>query len=309
MSQNAMGQALMVAAVVGFVAIPAVASAHGGNDDPNAVHACINNSSLAVRVVGLLGSCTSAPASKAETPGHWAIQGPPGTDGTNGTNGFDGTSVTLVGYFSGNQNGCVNGGAIFAAGGVNAYVCNGTGGASAEADGRCWSNHQRYVDCGNGTVTDQVTGLIWLQDASCLGSADYAGANVAAAQLASGICGLTDNSVAGQWRLPTKEDWVATTARAVALDCFQPGLTANDGATCYSEASDGAAANQRALLNVAMGFSGYWSSTMFDVIVIDESQPLPPSVWGVDMSSGGVTPSAQTTDSVLRVWPVRGGPR
>ena len=37
------------------------------------------------------------------------------------------------------------------------------------ADGPCFDNTNRYVDCGNGTVTDTVTGLIWLQDADCLG--------------------------------------------------------------------------------------------------------------------------------------------
>jgi Protein of unknown function (DUF1566) len=217
--------------------------------------------------------------------------------------------VTFIGYFSGDQNGCANGGAIFAAGNVNAYVCNGIGGTSPQAHGRCWSNNKRYVDCANGTVTDQVTGLIWLKDASCLGFADYAGANAAAEQLASGACGLTDNSVAGQWRLPTKAEWQATTARAVALECFFPGLTANDGQTCYSEAADGTAPNQRALLGVSSGFSSYWSSSMHDVIFIDESQPLPPSVWAVATDSGGVTPSAQTDDSALRVWPVRSGSR
>jgi hypothetical protein len=28
-------------------------------------------------------------------------------------------------------------------------------------------NANRYVNCGNGTVTDTVTGLIWLQNANC----------------------------------------------------------------------------------------------------------------------------------------------
>src|SRR5262245_50046924 len=33
-------------------------------------------------------------------------------------------------------------------------------------DARCWANRFRYVDCGNGTVTDQLTGLVWLKDAT-----------------------------------------------------------------------------------------------------------------------------------------------
>ena len=120
---------LLVAVVL--AAIPTIASAHGGNNDPNVVHACIGNVSKVVRIVGVSGSCISSPPLIAETPAHWAIQGPQGapataptaptapgngTNGTNGTNGIDGTSVTFVDYFSGNQHGCPNGGAIYAAG-------------------------------------------------------------------------------------------------------------------------------------------------------------------------------------------------
>jgi hypothetical protein len=101
----------IVATVLALLAIPTIASAHGGNNDPNVVHACVGNVSLNVRVVGVLGSCISSPASKAETPAHWAIQGPAGT---NGTNGIDGTSVTFVGYEPPGLN-CPNGGAILSA--------------------------------------------------------------------------------------------------------------------------------------------------------------------------------------------------
>ena len=55
--------------------------------------------------------------------------------------------------------------------------------------GKAGSN--RYVDCGNGTVTDNVTGLIWLKQADCLGSADWASASQAAAALKSGDCSST----------------------------------------------------------------------------------------------------------------------
>ena len=76
------------------------------------------------------------------------------------------------------------------------------------------------MDCGNGTVTDTVTGLIWLKQADCLGVHDWAAANRAAAGLKDGDCGgLTDKSSPGDWRLPTKDEWSATIARAVALGC------------------------------------------------------------------------------------------
>lgn len=79
------------------------------------------------------------PAGKDGTNGSNGIDGTNGTSGTNGTNGtdgIDGTSVTFVDYFSGNQGGCPNGGAIYATGNppVNTHVCNGTNGTNG-ADG------------------------------------------------------------------------------------------------------------------------------------------------------------------------------
>ena len=55
----------------------------------------------------------------------------------------------------------------------------------------------------NGTITDNLTGLIWLKNANCLGtSTPWQGALNFANGLASGACGLTDSSNAGDWRLP-----------------------------------------------------------------------------------------------------------
>lgn len=60
----------------------------------------------------------------------------------------------------------------------------------------------RFTDNGDGTVTDHLTGLVWLQNASCFSATDWATALTTANGLASGACGLTDGSTAGQWRLP-----------------------------------------------------------------------------------------------------------
>ncbi len=54
---------------------------------------------------------------------------------------------------------------------------------------------------GAGTVTDNLTGLVWLQQANCLPPQDWADAVENAATLASGTCGLASND-AGGWRLP-----------------------------------------------------------------------------------------------------------
>jgi hypothetical protein len=81
-----------IAAALTLLAIPTIASAHGGNGDPNVVHACIGNVSKIVRIVEVTGTCISAPPVLAETPAHWAIQGPQGTPGTNGTSGAPGAT-------------------------------------------------------------------------------------------------------------------------------------------------------------------------------------------------------------------------
>jgi hypothetical protein len=85
-------------------------------------------------------------------------------------------------------------------------VCTDTGQDGDEQAGVV-SPVPRFTDNNNGTVTDNLTGLIWVKDPSCtdLGQAGYfswAEALTAANNLSSGQCGLTDGSVAGDWRLP-----------------------------------------------------------------------------------------------------------
>jgi len=60
----------------------------------------------------------------------------------------------------------------------------------------------RFVDNANGTVTDKLTGLIWLKDANCFGPRTWADALDVSSTLASGVCNLTDDSQTGDWRLP-----------------------------------------------------------------------------------------------------------
>ena len=65
---------------------------------------------------------------------------------------------------------------------------------------------QRFVDNNNGTVTDTATGLIWLKTADPGYPQNWNTAVSIVNTLASGMAGLTDGSVAGQWRLPTKDE-------------------------------------------------------------------------------------------------------
>jgi hypothetical protein len=171
----------------------------------------------------------------------------------------------------------------------------GSPGASVKADPACFDNFNRYVDCGNGTVTDTVTGLIWLKNANCFGALDYASANNAAAGLGHGACGLTDNSAPGDWRLPTKTEWEATIARAVALGCMYTGignppvLTNRPGTACYSGGPQPfTGVNQ---------YTKAWSSTVYEFD--------PSYAWRISLGGSDVHAFLKTT--LKHVWPVRGG--
>lgn len=60
----------------------------------------------------------------------------------------------------------------------------------------------RLTDNGDGTVTNNTSGLIWLKNANCFGALTWYEAKTAVAGLADGQCGLTDGSTAGDWCLP-----------------------------------------------------------------------------------------------------------
>lgn len=88
----------------------------------------------------------------------------------------------------------------------------------------------RFVDNGNGTVTDTVTGLIWLKQANCINQ-PWAGAVAAVNALASGQCGLTDGSTAGSWRMPNRKEMQSLSDRMENnhSDFFNSTYTYPDG--------------------------------------------------------------------------------
>ena len=71
--------------------------------------------------------------------------------------------------------------------------------------GVIWPN-PRFTDNSDGTVTDNLTGLIWLKDANCFLARTWNNALSDCNGLADGSCGLTDSSSAGDWRLPNYKE-------------------------------------------------------------------------------------------------------
>jgi len=107
---------------------------------------------------------------------------------------------------------CLAQGCAIDRGGAKAGPAAGSAAAAAIRKPRTDLTGPRFTDNGNGTVTDNATGLIWLKNANCAdaaGGIDKEGGRLtwAAAQawtsgLSSGTCGLSDGSMPGQWRIP-----------------------------------------------------------------------------------------------------------
>lgn len=171
------------------------------------------------------------------------------------------------------------------------------------------NSSDRYVDCGNGTVTDNDTGLVWVANANCFGLLNWHDAMAAVAGLADlpvdtelcvGAtpdecdCGLSDGSSPGEWRLPSAEEWAATVkyARDV-IGCANPPITDDIRSVCWTEQC--AESGPCSFYNVQVYY--YWSSSPWP--------PTPGMAGDMNLSGGNISPSSMTTTSY--VWPVRGG--
>jgi hypothetical protein len=148
--------------------------------------------------------------------------------------------------------------------------------------GVAWPN-PRFTKNGNGTVTDNLTGLIWLENANCFGAQTSVDAMNSANGLASGSCGLADGSTAGQWRLPNVKE-----LQSLIDFAYIELALSNTAGTGQWTAGD-------PFTNVVTSY--YWSSSSY---VYD-----PAYAWYVSVSVGYVYYNART--STYYVWPVRGG--
>jgi len=99
--------------------------------------------------------------------------------------------------------------------------CTGTKQDGETRKGVAWPG-TRFTDNSNGTVTDNLTGLIWLKDITCLGMRDWDTANALAVSMQNASCGLTDGSTAGMWRLPNIQELKSL----VDINYANPALTA-----------------------------------------------------------------------------------
>ena len=167
------------------------------------------------------------------------------------------------------------------------------------ASGPCTDGTARYADCMNGTVTDTVTGIIWLQNADCLPVvASYEEAHAIAAALEDGECDLTDGSAAGDWRLPTPADWEATIAPAMGVEC---GVAAALGLRTFRTESERARCFQEIEQRGTAHYPGVMSRVYLSDGAGNDSVALLPFIGDGDANFIGTFGK----DLTLRVWPIR----
>jgi len=150
--------------------------------------------------------------------------------------------------------------------------CAGTGQDGALQKGVSVS--PRFTDNLNGTVKDNLTGLIWLKNANCFGIQTWTNALGNSNTLAGGACGLSDGSVAGAWRLPNIKELQSL----IDFGRFNSALPVGHPFS-------------------GVQLDGYWSSTT-DAL-------SPGNAWDVGLGNGDVRSAGKSSTYV--VWPVRGG--
>jgi hypothetical protein len=108
--------------------------------------------------------------------------------------------------------------------------------------------HAELKNNKNGTITDTGTGLVWLKNANCFNEVTWYSANASLVPaLQSGQCGLTDQSAAGQWRLPTVAELLARASNTSGFSNVQ---------TCYWSSQNGSLSAYTAQgVNMSGGFA------------------------------------------------------
>jgi hypothetical protein len=134
----------------------------------------------------------------------------------------------------------------------------------------------RFTDNGNGTVTDNLTGLIWMKNAGALGGASWGQALIIANELQSGDADLTDDSVAGDWRLPNLRELQSL----LSFGTYDPALPPGHPFTGVQS-------------------FWYWSSTTCAYYTTNNA-------WVVHFHAGSVLGGDES--GPYYVWCVRGGP-
>lgn len=137
----------------------------------------------------------------------------------------------------------------------------------------------RFTDNNNGTVTDNLTGLVWLKNASAF--LTWTEALTYCNTLAHGTAGLTDGSAPGDWRLPNRFELESLINLAYEQPCISNAV-GNAKWTANNPFSN-------------VQSTWYWSGT---TCAHDTTR-----AWGLGLDYGFVNYGEKTYENY--VWPVR----
>jgi hypothetical protein len=146
----------------------------------------------------------------------------------------------------------------------------------------------RFTDNADGTITDHVSGLVWLKNAGCFNPGTWATALTAANQLANGACGLSDGSTAGQWRMPNINELESL----VDVSRSNPAITSG-----------------HPFININVT-TAYWSSTTYTALISNAMAiRMGDGRWinGIDSADGSYNNVKAFTNNAL--WAVKSGGR
>jgi hypothetical protein len=171
-------------------------------------------------------------------------------------------------------------------------ACAGTGQDGEKLKGVILPTSPRFTNNGNGTVTDHLTGLIWLTNANCPNATrawataltDVASLN-SAGTMNGNNCGDTSNSGTYQtdWRLPNLRELQSL----IHYGYFNPALSNAAGTGKWS---------------VDDPFSNFQSNAYWTSSTVAQSTT---AAFYVNLYNGVVSTTAKSTN--YYVWPVRGG--
>jgi len=172
-----------------------------------------------------------------------------------------------------------------------------TGDDGGQHKGVAWPG-TRFVDHGDGTVTDQLTGLIWLKNAATCTPTTFPQALTEVGALASGAQGLTDGSKAGDWRLPNLnelESLVDASTSSPALPEGNPFTNVSNDiywtSTAYTGSASGPLGGWKATEAWAIRLGdGCYINDNFNNLEATSSN----GVWAVKGGTGGLAPLQAT---------------
>jgi Protein of unknown function (DUF1566) len=176
-----------------------------------------------------------------------------------------------------------------AAGGV--ISCDGTGQDGTTLKGVAWPS-PRFTNNNNGTVTDNLTGLIWLLKANVLGTTS---AGAGAVSWAAALTYVVELNTSGMMNSFSAGD-TSNTGNTHQTDWRLPNLRELQSLIDYSKYNPALPA-PRPFTGI-QPYDSYWSSTT--------AEGSPGSAWSLSMSYGLISYDGKA-GGTGSVWPVRGG--